>query len=268
MFYPRFLHQSPTNNIRNVGYTQAIDGKIIPYSDDTPSIQRSWIYMPVYDPASPNITCSYPATPSSVTLHASIAAGSTITAYWNSLTKIGPYIVPDEWVHGNGPMLAYMAACPGNSCDGFDGSGAVWFKINQEGLLPDAPDLRGPWKQEQILPTVNAGHTVTIPKNLKAGKYLIRHEIIMMASEPAQFYPQCAQLDVTGEGTAFPDKEFLVSFPGAYSTKGMMIFPLIPFRWKGVTKRLDRSWNCHVALAGMFTPKISYFQETQLIDQL
>ena len=37
-----------------------------------------------------------------------------------------------------------------------------------------------------------------------------------------QFYPVCVQVEVTGEGTAFPTS--FVSFPGAYTpdTRGMM----------------------------------------------
>lgn len=34
-----------------------------------------------------------------------------------------------------------------------------------------------------------------------------------------QFYPECAQLKVTGGGTSFPGDEYLVTFPGAYSNR-------------------------------------------------
>ncbi|EUC60759.1 glycoside hydrolase family 61 protein [Rhizoctonia solani AG-3 Rhs1AP] len=36
-----------------------------------------------------------------------------------------------------GPMLVYMANC-GDSCDNFDGSGNVWFKVSSEGLIDAA----------------------------------------------------------------------------------------------------------------------------------
>jgi hypothetical protein len=121
-----------------------------------------------------------------------------------------------------------MAACPGDTCEGFDGKGAVWFKIAQVGLQPEAQDLRGPWWQGPYMLSgsrVPPGWTLTIPKNLKAGNYLIRHEVIMTASHPAQVYPECAQLTVTGNGTKVPNVEDLVSFPGAYSATGMQISP-------------------------------------------
>jgi hypothetical protein len=64
----------------------------------------------------------------------------------------------------------------------------------------------------------NAGVQYTIPSCLKAGYYLVRHEIIALHaaySYPgAQFYPGCHQLNVTGSGTTTPSD--LVAFPGAY----------------------------------------------------
>lgn len=64
------------------------------------------------------------------------------------------------------------------------------------------------------------GHyaTYTIPKCLKPGYYLVRHEIIALHSAysypGAQVYPGCHQLKVTGSGATVPSS--LVSFPGAY----------------------------------------------------
>ena len=92
--------------------------------------------------------------------------------------------------------------------------------------------------------------TTTIPASLVAGEYLIRHELIAVhqannpqcmyfSSSPYSYsssifysfhlpsrrkptnktivYPECAQLVVTGSGTASPPSSALVSFPGAYS---------------------------------------------------
>ncbi len=61
-------------------------------------------------------------------------------------------------------------------------------------------------------------YVYTIPSCLKAGFYLVRHEIIALhaswAYPGAQFYPGCHQLQVTGGGSTVPGS--LVSFPGAY----------------------------------------------------
>ena len=65
----------------------------------------------------------------------------------------------------------------------------------------------------------NAGIDYTIPSCLKAGYYLVRHEIIALHAAytypGAQFYPGCHQLQVTGGGSTVPSG--LVSFPGAYA---------------------------------------------------
>ena len=62
-----------------------------------------------------------------------------------------------------------------------------------------------------------------IPRCLKPGYWLVRHEIIALHSAynypGAQFYPGCHQLDVSGNGTVLPS-EGLVSFPGAYMGNG------------------------------------------------
>lgn len=65
-----------------------------------------------------------------------------------------------------------------------------------------------------------------IPPRLRPGLYLIRHEIISIhvAYKP-QWYPECAHLNVTGGGDAFPDPEFMYKFPGAYSEDGEYFLP-------------------------------------------
>jgi lytic cellulose monooxygenase (C1-hydroxylating) len=50
--------------------------------------------------------------------------------------------------------------------------------------------------------------STVIPKNLKAGDYVIRHEIIALHGAQsvggAQNYPQCLNLRVSGSGTVSP----------------------------------------------------------------
>ena len=57
---------------------------------------------------------------------------------------------------------------------------------------------------------------IIVPKDLQPGRYMIRHEIIMLELAPVQFYPNCAHLEVTGSGSLVPSDEYLVQFPGAY----------------------------------------------------
>lgn len=56
--------------------------------------------------------------------------------------------------------------------------------------------------------------TSTIPSNLAPGNYLIRHELLALhqANTP-QFYPECAQLVVTGSGTVSAPADHLYSIP-------------------------------------------------------
>jgi len=62
---------------------------------------------------------------------------------------------------------------------------------------------------------------ITIPAALKPGKYLIRHEIISIhvANKP-QWYPECGNLNVIGNGDKIPSKEWYYKFPGAYRDDG------------------------------------------------
>ena len=38
-----------------------------------------------------------------------------------------------QWPHNTGPIMTYMAACEGTTCDKFNSSGAKWFKIDEAG---------------------------------------------------------------------------------------------------------------------------------------
>jgi cellulase len=73
----------------------------------------------------------------------------------------------------------------------------------------------------------NHTYTVTVPSNLKAGNYVVRHEIISLhfalrgsgdkAGQPlnsTEIYPVCFNIQVLGDGTAAPPT--LGKFPGIY----------------------------------------------------
>jgi hypothetical protein len=210
-------------------------------------IQRRWWPDPIQSVDHPQLSCNRgnPLEKNLPTQHAPIQAGTNITAYYvppkcppnfNQPTEslapefqdphppmrcMGPEY---SWVHSTGPLLAYMAACNG-PCDQFNPEGEkVWFKIYESGLKNggelnewgqriDVASSQG-WDQMTF---ANQGWSITIPKNLKPGNYLIRHEIIMIELMPPQLYPECAHLTVTGDGNELPGEEYLVSFPGAYS---------------------------------------------------
>ena len=108
-----------------------------------------------------------------------------------------------------------------------------------------APPLSGEnWGANVILKKL--AWESTIPASLAPGNYLIRHEIIALhqANTP-QFYAECAQLQVTGSGTAQPSGNFLATIPGyasqsdpgitvdTYGSKATTYTPPGPAVWTG-----------------------------------
>ena len=119
-----------------------------------------------------------------------------------------------------GPITVYMADCQGD-CSQYDATGKRFFKIYESGYRMSAEDpyIRSGinWEQGGF---ARDGYTITIPKNLKPGNYLVRHEMLNLEISPPQFYPECVQVTVTGNGDKVPSEEYLVSFPGAFSDAG------------------------------------------------
>ncbi|KAI0630388.1 glycosyl hydrolase family 61-domain-containing protein [Trametes polyzona] len=152
---------------------------------------------PVLDVTSPDIACNKGGE-SGVSAYATAAAGSKITFNWG------------KWPSDHlGPVSTYMASCKGD-CTKFDATKAQWFKIDAAGYS------NGKWASAQLIDN-GFKWTSTIPSQLQSGKYLVRHEIVALhsAGQP-QFYPGCAQVEVTGGGNQLPSGSSLVSFPGAY----------------------------------------------------
>ncbi|KAL0061762.1 hypothetical protein AAF712_011365 [Marasmius tenuissimus] len=143
-------------------------------------------------------------------LVAKVAAGSTVGLQWTAW--------PDSH---KGPTLTYMARAPSDITKWNPGTSAVWFKVAHAGKTAD-----GKWAATDGLYATNSVYSFTIPKNLKAGQYIIRHELIALHSAGqypgVQIYPSCIQVEVTGSGSALPTS--FVSFPGAYtaSTPGIV----------------------------------------------
>ncbi|TID17726.1 putative glycoside hydrolase family 61 [Venturia nashicola] len=178
------------------------------------SIQRAWTEIrPVRNPSSKDIACNKPGAPAKIS--ASVAAGRSVTAHWNSKAEGNP------WPHAGGPITVYMTECKGDCSTWADPSEGEWFKIFQAGLLSGTVG-HGKWGTNEMMAN---GFKVTtkIPPGLKPGNYLVRHETINLARAPAEFYPECAQLKVTGSGTESPGKEFRFKLPGAYKSSDSAI---------------------------------------------
>lgn len=81
-----------------------------------------------------------------------------------------------------------------------------WIKIDEAGLISGSNP--GVWASDNIISN-NLAYDITIPSTLKAGNYVLRHEIIALhsaeQSDGAQNYPMCVNLAVTGSGSELPD---------------------------------------------------------------
>ncbi|EAA30230.1 fungal cellulose binding domain-containing protein [Neurospora crassa OR74A] len=158
---------------------------------------------PVADVTSESMTCYElnPGKGAPKTL--SVAAGSNYT-----------FVVGDNIGHP-GPLHFYMAKVPeGKTAATFDGKGAVWFKIYQDGPM-------GLGTGQLTWPSAGATEvSVKLPSCLESGEYLLRVEHIGLHSAGsvggAQLYIACAQLNVTGGTGTINTSGKLVSFPGAY----------------------------------------------------
>ncbi|KAF7973587.1 hypothetical protein HWV62_14876 [Athelia sp. TMB] len=159
---------------------------------------------PITDATDPQIACNDDGTAGALQLTATVAAGSAITAYWNQV-----------WPHPYGPMLTYLGSCGSGSCTGVNTNTVEWFKIDQSGLI-NGTVYDGVWG-DGVMIAQNSSWTTTIPKTVPSGNYFIRFETIALHSLPAQFYPECAQITITGGGSLAPTAAQLVTFPGGYS---------------------------------------------------
>lgn len=146
----------------------------------------------VDDYSDPDIICSKSAKPGAIS--AEVGAGKEVELQWT------------EWPESHhGPVITYMANCNGD-CSKVDKTSLEFFKIDQKGLI-DGSEAPGTWATDNLISNNNSW-TVTVPSDIAAGNYVLRHEIIALHSagnkDGAQSYPQCLNLKVTGGGNASP----------------------------------------------------------------
>lgn len=149
-------------------------------------------FIPPSNYSTPDIICHLGATPAGTS--AKVAAGSVVELQWT------------DWPESHhGPVIDYLAKCT-DSCTDVDKTTLKFFKIDQVGLVDDTT-VPGTWGTDQLIANNNSW-TVTIPKSIAPGNYVLRHEIIALHSagtaDGAQNYPQCINLEVTSDGTDAP----------------------------------------------------------------
>ncbi|KAJ5444028.1 endoglucanase-4 precursor [Penicillium daleae] len=156
----------------------------------TTATDDGYVSPTAYDNSS--IICHRGSAPA--VLSAPVAPGGSVKLTWSTW--------PDDH---HGPVITYMANCNGN-CSDVDKTTLEFFKIDAGGLISDAT-VPGTWASDQLIED-SYSRTVTIPTDIEAGDYVLRHEIIALHGaedlDGAQNYPQCINLKVTGSGTATP----------------------------------------------------------------
>lgn len=110
-----------------------------------------------------------------------VEAGSTVKAVWRHTLQSGPNDVMDA--SHKGPTIAYLKKVDNALTD--SGLGGGWFKIQEDG------HNNGQWGTSTVIS--NGGlHSITIPKCLPNGQYLLRAEMIALhgagSSGGAQLY--------------------------------------------------------------------------------
>lgn len=171
-----------------------------PYKNPVPE-RIVWSFFgagngPVPDFTTKDITCNQNAQPAK--LVADVNAGADVTFYWTT------------WPESHrGPVMTYLANC-GGDCSSVDPSSLSYFKIDHAGYED------GVWISDKIIANNNS-YSLKLPEDIAPGNYIIRHELLALHSAfesmGAQFYPVCANIKVSGSGTANPPG---VTFPGAY----------------------------------------------------
>ncbi|KAF2232735.1 lytic polysaccharide monooxygenase [Viridothelium virens] len=168
---------------------------------------------PIQDVTSDDIACNggpNPTTPSSAMI--TVAAGSTADLTWrHTLTSDATDVIDPSH---KGPVMAYMKKVTNAVTDVGYGSG--WFKIAEDTFTPS----NSTWGVDRLIASGGI-QTVTIPKCLAPGQYLLRGELIALHGAStqggAQFYMECAQITVTAASGASVKTPSTVSLPGAYS---------------------------------------------------
>jgi len=183
----------------------------------TPSVIRMTDSpSPVTDLTSSDLSCGNGAANLTAQQTATVTAGSQMSFRWISGAP------PTLWPHNMGPIMTYIASC-GGDCKTFNSMDAQWVKIGQAGYtVPGTKlgDSSGIWTMGTTY-YKGLAYNLTLPSTIPNGNYLIRNENIALhranTAGGAEFYPNCAQVAVTGGPSGSLDTTNAVKFPGAYS---------------------------------------------------
>jgi len=167
---------------------------------------------PITDVTSNYLACNGGPNPTTATSDViNVVAGSTVQATWRHTLTSGSDDVVDP--SHKGPVMAYLKKVSDATTDVGYGSG--WFKISEAGLTNVASQ---DWAVTDLI-AAGGVQQIPIPACIADGQYLLRAELIALhgasSSGGAQFYMECAQINVSGGSGA--KSPATVSLPGAYS---------------------------------------------------
>jgi hypothetical protein len=181
------------------------------------------LIYPQTDPTSLDLRCGRNAsTPFSTTKTAKVKAGDRIGFHTGEPHLEG---VGYSSMYHPGFASAWLSKVPdGQSVDTYDGSGD-WFKILQvvkreaqslDYSLPEYKSwydaLKSPWGTYRV-----SKWEFNLPATTPPGQYLLRWEHIFPNKyNDAQFYPNCAQIEIANDGPVGTPGP-LVKIPGVYT---------------------------------------------------
>ncbi|KAJ6529908.1 glycosyl hydrolase family 61-domain-containing protein [Mycena vulgaris] len=186
-----------------------IDGQVFPgtnpFTPTPPTDSIVWPQTggngPITDVNNAQMTCG--RITGSAQISATVAAGAKVEVSWNGAgfpwpagdTGLGP-------LNHHGPVMNYLAKCNGK-CSEQATENLNFVKIQERARIAAGP-IPGFWGSDEMAKAGSVS-TFNLPQGLAAGEYILRHEILALHdaqnSDP-QFYPICANLIVTGDGSA------------------------------------------------------------------
>lgn len=174
---------------------------------------QGWGFQPVFGDKinDPDIIAHIDAEPSPFT--APVEAGSNVKFTWQhdgECTGVDGDEVGWDCSH-HGWTATWLAPCNGD-CAKVDKTSLSFFKIHQAGLLDypagtryaqgSATEDTGYWGTDEIFYKNGNSQTVTIPKDLPSGNYVLRTEVASVHNNGAiserQFWPQALNIAITG----------------------------------------------------------------------
>ncbi|CAN9204335.1 unnamed protein product [Alternaria alternata] len=182
---------------------------------------------PIQDVTSNDVICNGGINPYRTPLPKDIInvkAGDKLTAEWHHTLDSKPETDKSDPIDPGhlGPIMVYLAKV--DDALSTTVTGLKWFKIYEDGM-----DANGEWAVTRLYNNKGLVDFV-LPSCIPSGQYLLRAELIALHAASnypgAQLYMECAQINVTGGGTASPAT---VSFPDPHPLLAQVPLTLSPF---------------------------------------